>query len=124
MVASMNVLELAEAPETDPALFHPPENAVHWATCDKAQDRELIASSPPIYPSEAKTKFEQGRVIFYAVIEGESSVSHTKLIQAATPVLDAVTLAALNQWRYKAATCGQTPVRTETSIAMDFWLGG
>ena len=123
-VASLNVLELTPAAQMDPALFNPPDNAEHWATCKDVQGRELLSSDPPIYPPGSKAKLEQGRVIYYVVVEGDGTLSHEKLIQGATPALDAVTRATLNEWRYKPAACGKTPVRTETSISMDFWLGG
>jgi TonB family protein len=124
MVASLDILELSETPQADAALFDPPANADHWATCNEVHDRELVVSDPPIYPSEAKEKLEQGLVIVYAVIEADGSVSHTKLIQGASPFLDALTLSSVNKWRYKPAACGQEPVRTEIAIPMDFWLGG
>ena len=122
--ASLNILELSEGPQADPALFAPPEGAVHWAWCAEAEDRELVTSSAPLYPSQAKDKLQQGRVIYYGVIEGDGTLSHLTLIQGAAPLLDAVTLQALKDWRYKPATCGEAPARTETSLAMDFFLGG
>jgi TonB family protein len=124
MVASLNVLELSGSPETDAAAFNQPEGSSHWATCKEVEDRELVASDPPIYPAEAKSQLEQGRVIVYLVVEGDGSVSHLKLIQGATPMLDSVMLSSVKQWRYKPAACGQTPVRTEKSIPIDFWLVG
>ena len=124
MVAALNILELAEAPQADPALFTPEQGAGHWAQCSEAEDRELLTSSAPQYPSAAKEKLEQGRVIYYGVIEGDGTLSHLTLIQGAAPLLNAVTLEALKNWRYKPAACGQEPARTETSLLMDFFLGG
>jgi TonB family protein len=57
------------------------------------------------------------------VVEADGSLSHTKIIQRATPGLEEAAIEALRQWRYKPAACGQKPLRTETSIPIDFWLG-
>lgn len=122
MVASIKIVELAEGPQADPGLFVPPEGAAHWARCAEAENRELLTSSAPQYPSEAKEKLQQGRVIHYAVVEGDGTLSHITLIQGAAPLLDAVTGQALKDWHYKPVTCGQEPARTELSIPIDFFL--
>jgi outer membrane biosynthesis protein TonB len=44
------------------------------------------------------------------------------IIQRAPPDLEAAAVEAIRHWHYKPATCGQTPIRVETSIATDFWL--
>lgn len=123
MVASLDILELTEKPEADPALFNPPENSVHWATCKEVQGRELITAPAPEYSANVQAKMEQGLVIAYVVIEADGTLSHSKLIHAATPTINAATLAVLGQWRYKPAACGNLPVRTETALPFDFWLG-
>jgi TonB family protein len=120
--ATVKVLEISKIADEDPSVFNAPPNSEFWAQCGDVQDRELVATSPPKYPPGARANHESGRVIFYAVVEADGSLSHTAIIQRATPGLEAAATEALRQWRYKPASCGQTPLRTETSIAMDFWL--
>ncbi len=123
VVATVKVLEITKVAEEDPTIFTAPPNSEFWAQCGDVQVRELLATAPPKYPASARANHESGRVIFYAVVEADGSLSHTTIIQRATPELEAAAIEALRQWRYKPAACGQTPLRTETSIAMDFWLG-
>ena len=77
---------------------------------------------PPRYPTSARANQEQGRVILYAVIEADGSLSHMTIIHRSTPDLEAAAVEAIRHWHYKPAACGQTPIRVETSIATDFWL--
>jgi len=123
VIATVKVLELTKIAEEDPTIFNAPPNSEFWAQCGDGQDRELVAAPPPKYPASARANHESGRVILYAVVEADGSLSHTTIIQRATPGLEAASIEALRQWRYKPAACGQIPLRTETSIPMDFWLG-
>ena len=65
----------------------------------------------------------QEQKIFYAVIEADGTLSHLTVIQQVTPAIEAAAADAIRQWRYKPASCGATPIRVETSIAVDFYLG-
>ena len=86
------------------------------------REAELVDHPYGRYPPNARTNHEQGRVIIYAVNETDGRLSNMAIIHRAPPNLEAAALEAVRQWRYKPATCGQAPIRTETSIAMDFWL--
>jgi TonB family protein len=120
--AAVKVLEIAKVTEENPELFSAPLNGEFWAQCDDMQEAELVDKVQPRYPTSARVNREQGRVILYAVIEADGSLSHMAIIQRATPVLEAATIEAIRQWHYKPAACGQTPIRVETSISVDFWL--
>ena len=86
------------------------------------QAAELVDRVQPRYPTRARTNGEQGRVVLYAVIEADGSLSHMTIIHRATPAFEAAAVEALRHWHYKPAACGQTPIRVETHIAIDFWL--
>lgn len=122
VVATVKVLEIKPVTEENPALFLRPANSEFWPQCDDMQPPELVDRVQPKYPASARSNFEQGRVINYAVIEADGAVSHLTLIQRATPALELAAADAIRQWRYKPAVCESTPVRVETSIATDFWL--
>ena len=123
VVLSAKVLEVSKITEENPALFNAPANAEFWAQCDPMQKAVLLNSIQPKYPTGARANHEQGRVIFYVVVEADGSLSHATIIRHATPDLDAAATEALRQWRYKPASCGEKPIRIENSIDMDFWLG-
>lgn len=122
VVAAVKVLEIAKITEQNPTLFNVPVNAEFWAHCDDMQEAELVDRVQPRYPTNARANHEQGRVILYAVIEADGSLSHMTIIHRATPDLEAAAVEAISHWRYKPAACGQAPIRVETSIASDFWL--
>jgi TonB family protein len=122
VVASFKVLESSRITDENPPAFNVPQNAEFWGQCDDMQDAEFIDRVQPIYPANARANREQGRVIFYAVIEEDGSLSHLTLIHRATPALEASATEAVRRWRYRPPTCGQTPIRTEVSIETDFWL--
>ncbi len=122
IVASVKVLEIARSTESNPAAFTVPTNAELWPQCEDMRPAEPIGKMPPKYPDSAKAKHEQGRVVFYAVIESDGTLSHVAISQRAAPDLDAAAAGAISHWRYKPAACGQTPIRVETSIPVNFTL--
>ena len=44
---------------------------------------ELIGRVRPMYPPNARSNREQGRAVFYGVIEADGTLSHLTLIQRA-----------------------------------------
>jgi TonB family protein len=122
LIAAVKILEITKITEENAAKFTVPANAEFWAKCDDLQEAEPVSRIQPTYPSISRANREQGRVILYAVLETDGSVSHLTVIRRATPELEAAAVEAVRRWRYKPATCGQTPIRMETSIETDFWL--
>lgn len=122
VVLEVKVLEITHDSEENSALFAAPPNSLFWMQCDDMQEAEVVSRVQPMYPSSARSNFEQGRVIFYAVVETDGTLSHSTVIQRATPALESAAADAIRQWRYKPASCGSTPIRVERSISVDFWL--
>jgi TonB family protein len=113
---ALKVLEITKISEESPALFSIPVNAEFWAQCDGMQEGELIDRVPPQYPKSARDNREEGRVVLYAVVEADGSLSRMTIIHRATRNLEAAAVEAVRHWHYKPAACGQTPIRVETSI--------
>jgi TonB family protein len=122
VVVTIKILEIKPIAEENPALFVVPTNSEFWAQCDDMKEAELASKVQPRYPTSARANGEQGRAVFYAVIESDGTLSHLTGIQRATPTLESAAAEAIRQWRYKPAACGSTAIRVETSIAVDFWL--
>jgi TonB family protein len=120
---TVKVLEMTPSAEEGASLFAVPANSEFWAHCDDMQGAEWEVHVQPVYPADARRNRESGTEIFYAVIEADGTVSQLTVIQQATPALEAAAADAIRQWRYKPASCGATPIRVETSIAVDFHLG-
>ena len=116
------VTDVTPITESDSAAFVPPANSEFWPQCDDMQSPELVNRVQPQYPTAARTNGEQGRVVFYSVIETDGTLSHLTLIQRATPTLELAASDAIRRWHYKPAACGSTPIRMEISIPVDFWL--
>jgi TonB family protein len=121
-IVTTNVTDVTPITEGDPAPFAPPTNSEFWPQCDDMQSPELVNKVHPNYPTNARSNGEHGRVVFYAVIESDGTLSHLTLIQRATPALESAASDAIRQWHYKPAACGSTPIRMQTSIPVDFWL--
>jgi TonB family protein len=122
-IAAVKILGIAKTTEDNPALFNAPANSEFWTQCNDMRPAELVNRVQPRYPAMAKTRREEGRVGFYAVIEADGTVSRLTLIQRASPELEAAAAEAVRQWRYQPAACGSTPIPVETSISTDFRLG-
>ncbi|HEY4978799.1 MAG TPA: hypothetical protein VII25_06520, partial [Candidatus Acidoferrum sp.] len=63
------VLDVTPISEENTALFVTPKNSEFWPQCDDMQNPELVGRVQPSYPTSARSNREQGRVVFYAVIE-------------------------------------------------------
>jgi TonB family protein len=122
-VAAVRVLQLATLTNFDSTLFDLPQNAEFWTSCkNDVIPAKLENRVQPQYPSGARANRVQGRVTFYGVVEADGTLSHLTIIHPADRDLEAVAAQAIRQWRYKPPTCNGTPIRTETSISVDFWL--
>ena len=119
-VATVKVLEITEVKEVNTALFNPPPDAVLWLQCDDIQDAQPVERVPPNYSPMARMIIAK-RVILYAIVEEDGSLSHVTVIQGANPDMNTAASEAFRRWRYKPAQCGQTPIRVETSMYFDFW---
>jgi hypothetical protein len=116
VVATIKVLEIAPTTEEKPSLFVAPANSEFWAQCDDMQAPELVRI---VQPKNIASIRDQGRTVFYAVIEADGTLSHLTVIQRSTPALESAIADALRQSRFKPAACASTPIRVETSIPID-----
>jgi TonB family protein len=121
-IMTTKVIDVTPFTEGDPAPFAPPTNSEFWPQCDDMQSPELVNRIQPRYPTTARSNGELGRVVFYAVIETDGTLSHLTPIQRATPALELAASDAIRRWHYKPAACGSAPIRMQTSIAVDFWV--
>jgi protein TonB len=101
-----------------------PENSEFWDHCDveDATPAQLTTTIQPDYPQTARMAHQQGTVTLYVVIEKDGSISHLKLLESASALLDQSAEAAVPQWKYKPATCGGSPIRDETVLDVIFSL--
>ena len=115
------VMEVKNPSDWDARLFERPTKGEFWAECGPHRE-ELATRAVPVYPAKSRANRENGRVVLYAVIEADGAPSHLTIIHHASLELEAAAVQAVQQWRYKPITCGDTSVRREIAIPVDFWI--
>ena len=94
----------------------------------KIRVSELSLGSPiynpkPQYPAIAKAARISGSVIIAATISRGGAIENARVISG-HPMLVQNALEAVRQWRYKPYLLNGDPVEVETSITVNFTLGG
>ena len=79
----------------------------------------LLYRVSPIYPAQAKMFRREGKVILNATVMEDGKVRDLEVVQG-EPVLAQSAVAAVKQWRYQPFLLDGKPVKTETSITIDF----
>ncbi len=87
------------------------------------QAGNLINKVQPIYPPIAKNARIQGQVILQAVISKTGVVENLHAVSG-HPMLIPAAVEAVKQWRYKPYYLNGEPVEVETTIQVNFTLGG
>ena len=82
-----------------------------------------ISQPKPIYPMIAKNARISGSVILAATISKSGTIENLRLVSG-PPMLVNAAMDAVKQWRYKPYLLNGDPVEVETSITVNFTLGG
>lgn len=104
--ATVKVLETTEVKEIDTALFNPPANAVLWPQCDDMQDAQPVERVPVNYSPVARMIVDK-RVIMYAIVEADRSLSRVTVIQGAYPDMNTAAFEAFRRCRYNPRSAGR-----------------
>jgi protein TonB len=82
-----------------------------------------ISTPDPIYPPIAKAAHLQGAVILHAVISKQGTIEHLEVV-AGPQMLTKAAMDAVSRWRYKPYLLNGEPTEVETSITVNFVIGG
>ena len=82
-----------------------------------------IFAPTPQYPAIAKTARIQGSVVLAAIISKSGNIENLRVISG-HPMLVQSALDAVKQWRYKPYYLNGEPVEVDTTITVNFTLGG
>lgn len=82
---------------------------------------EAVERTPPVYPAPAREAGVEGTVMVQALIGRDGRVREAR-VQDSVPMLDAVALEAVRQWRFKPARAKGEPVAVWVAIPMRFTL--
>jgi protein TonB len=105
----------------NPPVTHvePPERMI-VSSIDPAT---LVQQVSPPYPPLARQAGVQGAVVLHAIIARDGSIESLQVVSG-HPMLVRAALDAVRQWRYKPTLLGGQPVEVETTITVNFRLGG
>ena len=82
-----------------------------------------ISQPKPVYPPIAKSARISGSVVLAATISKNGSIENLRLVSG-HPMLVPAAMDAVKQWRYRPYMLNGEPVEVETSITVNFNLGG
>jgi periplasmic protein TonB len=85
------------------------------------QAAKLVSGPKPAYPPLARATRTQGTVRIQAVIARDGSIGNLQLVSG-PPLLVAVALEAVRQWRYQPTLLNGEPVEVITEIDVNFTL--
>jgi len=102
----------------------PPKVAVQKVRVSQGVLQGNAISQPkPIYPAIAKSARISGSVVLAATISKNGNIENLRLISG-HPMLVPAAMDAVKQWRYKPYMLNGEPVEVETSITVNFTIGG
>ena len=84
---------------------------------------QLIHRVPPVYPAQAKSLRQEGKVVLEAMVMEDGSVRDLKVVEG-PPVFTASALEAVKKWRYKPFVLDGKAVKSPMRIMVDFKLPG
>jgi TonB family protein len=121
-VARVNISELTIPSEFPQDAFTPPTGISPLAGCMNPSPVHIVKKVSPEYPEVARHAYIQGRVGVDVWIGTNGIPQINKVVARVSPDLDRSTQEAIAQWRYEPATCGGTPVATETVLSIKYSL--
>ena len=82
---------------------------------------KLISSTPPLYPTLAKTQHVEGAVRVDALVDESGRVSSVKVVSGPT-LLQQAAIDAIRQWKYQPATLDGKAVPMHLTVTLQFKL--
>lgn len=101
----------------------PPPRITRTKVGGQVQEALAINKPNPVYPPLARQARIQGKVQLHAIIDKEGRVSQLEVISG-HPLLVKAALDAVQNWRYRPTILNGEPVEVDTTIDVNFVLGG
>jgi len=89
----------------------------------QVQEAKIISRPNPVYPPLARQARIQGKVQLHAIIDKDGRVGQLEVVSG-HPLLVKAALDAVQNWRYQATVLNGEPVEVDTTIDVNFVLGG
>ena len=74
----------------------------------------------PKYPPTLAADHVEGEIVLYGVIRRDGSIDSVQLVRGLDPELDANSVSALSQWKFRPATREDSPVELEAIVHIPF----
>lgn len=87
------------------------------------QAAKMIRQVPPVYPVLAKQAHVTGTVVLHAIVGKDGTIEKLQLVSG-PPLLVQAAIDAVKQWQYSPTLLNGQPVEVDTSIDVNFTLGG
>ena len=84
----------------------------------------LLRKTAPTYPQMAKIARVQGAVVLAAVIGKDGSIQNLHVVSTASPLLNQAAMDAVREWKYRPYILDGEPVEVDTTVTVNFVLGG
>lgn len=78
----------------------------------------------PTYPQMAKIARVQGSVVLAAIIGKDGTIQNLHVVSTASPLLNQAAVEAVKEWKYRPYILNGEPVEVDTTITVNFVLGG
>ena len=111
------IVALLPPPPTPPA----PQKPLRMAPSIVAA--KLITQPKPVYPPLAIQTRTQGTVRLEAIIGKDGAIQNLTVLSG-HPLLIPAAIEAVRQWRYQPTLLNNVPVEVETTVDVNFILGG
>ncbi len=83
----------------------------------------LLTKVTPVYPPIAKQAHISGQVVLQAMISKQGTIEHLTVISG-HPMLTQSAIDAVSKWRYKPYILNGEPVEVDTTVTVNFSIGG
>jgi protein TonB len=101
----------------------PPPRITRTKVGGQVQAAKIISRPNPIYPPLARQARIQGKVLLHAIIDKTGHVSELQVLSG-HPLLVKAALDAVQKWQYQPTILNGEPVEVDTTIDVNFVLGG
>jgi protein TonB len=101
----------------------PPPRVTRTKVGGNVQEAKIIARPNPVYPPLARQARIQGKVQLHAIIDKDGRVGELQVVSG-HPLLVKAALDAVQNWRYQPTILNGEPVEVDTTIDVNFVLGG
>jgi TonB family protein len=84
----------------------------------------ILERTPPEYPPIARSAHLSGSVVLRAIISKQGTIENLQVLNTTNSLFNDAALDAVKHWRYKPYRLNGEPVEVDTTITVNFNMGG